>query len=150
MAAHQGTLSSLWGSLSQPSTSTGTESLSQSESVGEHGTETSGQGGRFDSSETESDRDDCISSHSEQNCPPLRKKRKQSRLSYQQDWKWKYLMLPAPSRDGKSANDNMICAQCQQHMKAKSSTALRHYLDDFLLVGLPDTSACTQARWRHV
>ena len=55
-------------------------------SVGEHGTETSGQGGRFDSSETESDRDDCISSHSEQNCPPLRKKRKQSRLSYQQDW----------------------------------------------------------------
>ena len=37
----------------------------------------------------------------------------------------KYLVLPTPSRNGK-LNDDMICAQCQQHMKAKSSTALRH------------------------
>lgn len=119
-----------WGSRSQPSTSTGSESLSQSESVGIVGTETSihaqpsGQSGRFNSSDTESD-DDSLSSRSGQNFPPLRKKIKQSKLSYQKDWKSKYLMLPAPSRDGKS-NDNMICAQCQQHLKAKSSTALRH------------------------
>ena len=61
MAANQGTISSFWGSRSQPSTSTGAESLSQSESVGIVGTETSihaqlsGQSGRFDSSDTESD-----------------------------------------------------------------------------------------------
>ena len=63
MAANQGTISSFWGSRSQPSTSTGAESLSQSESVGIVGTETSihaqpsGQSGRFDSSDTESDDD---------------------------------------------------------------------------------------------
>ena len=35
-------------------------------------------------------------------------------------------MLPAPSRDRKSNEGMIICAQCQQHMKAKSSTALRY------------------------
>ena len=135
MAAKQEMLSLLWGRGSQSQTSTSTasgglESETQSESLGsvDRGTETSEQSSRFAdrlSSETELD-EDSLRSRTKQNCPPPCKKRKQSKLSYQKDWKWKYLMLPAPSRDRKSNEGMIICAQCQQHMKAKSSTALRH------------------------
>lgn len=130
------TLSALWGSTSQSSTST---ACAASESHSESGGEGSGmlipahhlddreeQSSRValysDSSESE---DDSVRSRMEQNCQPPCKKRKQSKLSYQRDWKWKYLMLPAPSSEGK-LNDEMICVQCHQQMKAKSSTALRH------------------------
>ena len=50
-------------------------------------------------------------------------KRKQSKLSYQR--KLKYLMQPVSLCNVKS-NDDMICANCQQQMKAKCSIALRH------------------------
>ena len=136
MAEHRTlTLSALWGSMSQSSTST-TCAATESRSERQSGSDGSGivfpahcpggreeQSSRVASSDSCESEDDSVRSRMEQNCPP-RKKRKQSKLSYQKDWKWKYLMLPASCR-GK-LNDAMICVQCHQQMKAKSSTALRH------------------------
>ena len=125
------TLASLWHSTSlsqsesQPSTSGSSGEL---ESLDEkHGTISVHEECGADSSETESDEDSpSVRSRTKRSCPPPCKKGKQSKLIYQKDWEVKYLMLPAPSHNGNSNDDMMMCAQCQQHMKAKSSTALRH------------------------
>ena len=54
-------------------------------------------------------------------------------------------MLPAPSRDRKSNEGMIICAQCQQHMKAKSSTALRHIARRY-----PDTLSFSEGKKRRL
>ena len=40
---------------------------------------------------------------------------------FKDDWKTKYLMWPIHNDDS-----NMICIQCQEHLRTKSSTASRH------------------------
>ena len=146
------TLSALWGSLSPQSSTSTTCGVVESHS--ESGGKGSGvvipvrreeQSNRLaysaDSSESE---DDSVCSQIEQNCPPPCKKRKQSKLRYQRDWKWKYLMLPAPSCEGK-LNDEMVCVQCHQQMKAKSSTALRHIYRRH-----PDTLSLSEGKKRRL
>ena len=152
MAAKQGTLSSFWGSLSQPSTSAasgGLESLSESVCSVDRTLPTLDCGSErsscfADVSETESEDSESICSRNEQNFLPPSKKGKQSKLSYQKGWKLKYLMLPVSACDGKS-NDDMICAQCQQQMKAKSSTALQHIARRH-----PDTLSFSEAKKRQL
>lgn len=61
---------------------------------------------------------------------PAAKKARRSkpRLMFREDWKLTYLMWPSTSTasvDGDD-DDEMICIQCQERMKAKSSTATRH------------------------
>ena len=51
---------------------------------------------------------------------PPRKKRKPSNLTFKEEWKVRYLMVPVQN------SDEMVCIQCQEKMKAKSSTASRH------------------------
>ena len=127
------TLSALWGSMSQSSAESHSESSSDRGGSGiipphrHDSREESEQSSRVASSDSSESEDDSVRlrSRMEQNCLPPCKKRKQSKLNYQRDWKLKYLMLPVPSCEGK-LNDEMICVQCHHQMKAKSSTALRH------------------------
>lgn len=51
---------------------------------------------------------------------PSRKKRKPSKLTFKEEWKVKYLMVPVQN------GDEMVCIQCREKMKVKSSTASRH------------------------
>ena len=71
--------------------------------------------------ETESceESEDATSREVRESGPP-RKKRKPSKLTFKEEWKVRYLMVPVQN------SDEMVCIQCQEKMKAKSSTALRH------------------------
>lgn len=51
---------------------------------------------------------------------PPRKKRKASKLSFKEEWKVRYLMISIPN------SEEMVCIQCEEKMKAKTSTASRH------------------------
>ena len=80
-----------------------------------------------DDSETERGGDDELSSELSTSSAPKRLKRAERRVS-KEDWKVRYLMWPEKgARDG-SCNEetDMICIQCQERMKAKSSTAAHH------------------------
>ena len=51
---------------------------------------------------------------------PHGKKRKPSKLTFKEEWKVRYFMLPVLN------SDEMVCIQCQEKRKVKSSTASRH------------------------
>ena len=67
------------------------------------------------------------SSSSNFKSPPVKRPRHEAKkkLLFREEWKLKYLMWPL-KRSGDGATEEMICVQCQEHLKAKSCTASRH------------------------
>lgn len=59
---------------------------------------------------------------------PAAKKARRSRLTFKEEWKLKYLMWPVANSSELSSDsdEEMVCIQCMDTMKAKSSTADRH------------------------
>ena len=95
-----------------------TSDVSETDESNERGT--AGSSG-YDHCETESceESEDATSREVRESGPP-RKKRKPSKLTYKEEWKVRYLTVPVQN------SDEMVCIQCQEKMKAKSSTASRH------------------------
>ena len=58
---------------------------------------------------------------------PAKRPKKDKRV-FKEEWKVKYLMWPVESIGGSDTGDFVteICVQCQERLKAKSSTATRH------------------------
>ena len=137
------TLTSLWATATAATTndshdqstpSTSNASWSESETALQGGSITTGVdtgasiSGDLQSS-SESDADQGSQQFSRQPEPPRKRRRKQ-KLHFKEEWKLRYLMLPATTTqtsDSSAKNcEEMICVQCQETMKAKSSTATRH------------------------
>ena len=59
--------------------------------------------------------------------PPKKRPRNDKRTRhFIEDWKLKYLMWPLRESESTSYTSEMICIQCQEKLKSKSSTAYRH------------------------
>ena len=134
------TLISLWSGASRASDSAASTShasslgermaQSESDSVYTGTSTTSNSGDQPSSSESESDQGTIDSFSHRSAIQPARKKRKQQKLCFK-EWKLRYLMLQASRLQSSdsvtmSCDEEMICIQCQERMKAKSSTATRH------------------------
>lgn len=122
------TLASFWGKTSDagPSTaflpSTSTSELSEADVSNERGTtgSSSYEHEADTESETESNEENDATGRAICETGPPRKKRKPSRLIFKEEWKVRYLMVPVQN------SEDMVCIQCQEKMKAKSSTASMH------------------------
>ena len=125
--ASKRTLASFWNRTggagpscaSLPSTST--SEVSETDVSNERGTAGSSSYDHETDCETESceESQDAISREVRESGPP-RKKRKPSKLTFKEEWKVWYLMVPVQN------SDEMVCIQCQEKIKVKSSTASRH------------------------
>lgn len=59
--------------------------------------------------------------------PPKKRPRYERRArQFREDWKLQYLMWPLRESEGTGCVSEMICIQCQEKLKTKSSTASRH------------------------
>ena len=60
--------------------------------------------------------------------PPSKRRRdRPDKRIFHEEWKMKYLMWPSQQPgDAEATVTEMICILCQERMKAKSSTAVRH------------------------
>ena len=53
-------------------------------------------------------------------------KKRSSKLRYKPEWKQRFMMAPVTVTVGSEVDDEMMCLLCNERMKAKCSTAIRH------------------------